>query len=37
MGAVQDNENEVFNLAKENNEMKDPQSLNGKAKGAFVN
>ena len=26
-----DNENEVFNLAKENNEMNDPHSLNGKA------
>jgi hypothetical protein len=34
--AVEDNENEVFNLAKENNEMNDPQSLNVKAK-SFVN
>jgi hypothetical protein len=34
---VEDNENEVFNLAKENNEMNDPHSLNGKAKASFVN
>jgi len=39
MGAEpEDNENEVFNLAKENNEMNDPHSLNGKAdKKYYVN
>ena len=39
MGAEpEDNENEVFNLAKENNEMNDPHSLNGKTdKKQYVN
>lgn len=37
-GAHEDNENEVFNLAKENNEMNDPNSLNSKAaKTSYVN
>jgi hypothetical protein len=34
---AEDNENAVFSLAKENNEMNDPNSLNGKAKALFVN
>lgn len=37
-GPPEDNENAVFNLAKENNEMNDPNSLNGKAaKVSYVN
>lgn len=37
MGNAEDNEDEVFNLAKENNEMNDPNSLNAKAKTSYVN